>query len=536
MFYHFTLNIKYIYFFKIDEIFNNDMAFGMSLLFQGKAIFTKLYTLPLYFTSMIPYEVSSIPGFKEGITTGILTGFNIGIDGDIPKEKIESAIIALKYLTSKEVQKKYFIKENAITSIPSLYDDEEICQAVDCDFYRNIQFTVRPSSKYYAYSDLNQRIEKYIYQHLYGNQTAEYALKKLEDLTKIHYVSFKEKESHYGLALSVFIVVITLSFLMVGSLLLLLSKKLSPFFSYLSIDSWIILIFGLVIIISNCYTTLGPLTSIKCHLYIVFTVFGYTLNITPILHKLIIDFPDEKKIPTWTKKHKYVFFMLFIVYIIILLALFSLKGYKVQVNIIEEGENFETCKIKNALGFTLLFIILISFLIVIFIILLLCYVEWGLKTVIYDLHVFIISIYIDSFCLILLFIFEYIAIKNYIIQFIIKNLLTLIPVITNYITIYGFRLYLPFYKINEENDVNTLMSYCSKNGTQSFSATSSTKGKKNHFIMKLRDYHVQTILDSRSQKCSTGILNIDTSNMSGIINNNIINTSKMSDTTDIDLK
>jgi len=485
--------------FGLDEVFKKDMSISLGLLFQKKAIFTKLYTLPSYFVNSIPYSVSPLPGYKEGVSTGILTGYNIGVDGNIPKEKIQAAITAIKFLTSKDTQKKYFMMQNVITSIPSLYDDNELCQMVDCEFFKNIQFTVRPTSKYYGYTDLYLRIERNIYDYLYGDEKVENVVKNVEDLTKIHYVSFKEKESHNELALGIFILVVTLSFLMIGSLVFLFSGKLNEFFNYLSVDSWIISIFGLIVLISSCYTTLGPVTDAKCHLYIVLTVLGYTLNLTPVIHKLVVDFPDEIKLLKWIKDHKYVFFVLFILFDVIVLSLFSLKVFDVKVNIIEDGENFETCKIKNTLSLILLLFILIVYLMVICTSLLLCYVEWGVKTVIYDIRIYILAFYTDAFCVVLYFIFEFLSVKNYIIQFLIKNALTLIPVITNYITMYGFRFYLPFYK-TDENEISATSIHVKKD-TYSKSINSESNQS---FIMKMRNYHNQTISESKRKKFISG--------------------------------
>jgi len=467
------------------------MSISLGLLFQHKAIFTKLYTLPSYFVNMVPYLVSPLPGYKEGISTGILTGYNIGVDGNIPKKKIQAAITAVKFLTSKDIQKKYFMMQNVITSIPSLYDDEELCQMIDCGFYKNIQFTVRPTSKYYGYTDLYLRIERYIYSHLYGNETAENVVKRVDNLTKIHNVSFKENGSQKELALGIFIFVVTLSFLIMGSLVFLFSGKLSEFFSYLSVDSWIISIFGLIVLVSNCYTTLGPMTDAKCHMYYVLTVLGYTFNLTPFIHKLIADFPDEIKLLKYIKDHKYVFFTLFILFDVTILSFFSFKVFYVKDNIIEERENFSTCKMKNTFSLILLLIILIAYLTVIFSSLLLCYVEWGLRTVIYDIRIYIVAFYTDAFCVVLLFIFENISINNYVMQFLIKNLLTLIPVITNYIVMYGFRFYLPYYKIDDSKMVVT-----SVNSKKD----SCINSDDNHsFIMKMRQYHNQTISDTKKK-------------------------------------
>ena len=129
--------------------------------------------------------------------------------------------------------------------------------------------------------------------------------------------------------------------------------------------------------------------------------------------------------------------------------------------------------------------------------LLLCYVEWGLKTVIFDIHIYIISFYMDAFCVALLFIFEFLSIKSYIIQFLVKNLLSVIPVITNYITMYGFRFYLPFYRI-DDNEI-TITSISTKRESISKSINSDNSSR---FIMKMREYHNKTVSDSRRKYIS----------------------------------
>jgi len=489
----------------IDDIFRSDVAFNLDAIFTNRVLFSKFYAVTNTALSLIPFKISPMPGHKEGVTAAILAGYNLGIDGNIPKEKVEAAITAFNFLTSKEIQKKFFLTEAIFSAIDELYDDEEICQKVDCETIKKLQFVTRPSSEYYQFSDFIRRIEEYVYQHLYGNQTAEFVLEKVEDLTKVHCVSIKEKGFNNELGLSVFIFVVTLSFLIIGSLGLLYAKKYNMFFSYLSKDSWIISIFGLIVLISNCYTTFGPVTVEKCHLYIVLLVLGYLLNLLPILHKMIIDFPEKNKFVVWVEQHKYYFFLLFLLPIIIIYSVFSKNIYDVKMVIINEGKNFEECNIKNTFGVFLIVVNLLIFLFLILAMLLLCYIEWGHKTVVYDLHTIVIAIYFDATSVILLFIMYFIQINYYLANFFLRNMFTIIPVIANYIIIYCSRLYLPLFKMDEQekiisnlrNKQDILANSSINENTDIKSNITDNSSKNSSFLLKIRNYHNQS-MESKS--------------------------------------
>ena len=75
----------------IDEIFHSDVTFTFSLLSSAKAIFLKLVSLNYSFLNMIPYTMTNMPGIKEGVSGTTVVGYNLGIDGNIPKKKIESS-------------------------------------------------------------------------------------------------------------------------------------------------------------------------------------------------------------------------------------------------------------------------------------------------------------------------------------------------------------------------------------------------------------------------------------------------------------
>jgi len=82
--------------------------------------------------------------------------------------------MVLKYFTSKEIQKQ-FIKKNQIyySAIPSLYDDEEVCQSIDCDLLKSIQSVFFPITK--NYHDFESTFRSSIYNYLFSNDNDENA-------------------------------------------------------------------------------------------------------------------------------------------------------------------------------------------------------------------------------------------------------------------------------------------------------------------------------------------------------------------------
>jgi len=448
--------------------------------------------------------MSPLPGYIDGVSAGIIAGYNLGIDGSISSEKLKIAVEAVKYLSSKEIQRKYFLVDNLFSGITSLYDDPEICENIDCETCKKIQFINRPSSSFFQFSNYIKRIEENVYQYLFGNETVERALEKVEDLTRIHYVSIKDKDSNNALGLCLFIFVVLFSIIILVSIFLIFNQKLTRYFDYMNTDSWIISLFGLIVLISNCYTTLGPVTDAKCHFYIILLVLGYTLNLVPILYQLIIDFPEHNKFSKWIMQNKYYFTATFILTVLVILSLFANKLFEINVILLDDGKNFATCKIRNIFSVFILAIPLLYFLFIIFSMLVLCYVEWGLKDIIYDIHIIVIAIYFDVFSVILLFIFNFIQINNYIMQFLIKNIFTLMPVITSYITIYAFRLYLPFYK-EKDDRVSGL-----KSDDLHISSTRSTTSEGSngrHLILKLKDYHDKSMNVQKSSKSLNNFTN-----------------------------
>eukprot|EP00833_Pecoramyces_ruminatium_P001668 jgi/Orpsp1_1/1175700/evm.model.c7180000054885.1 len=183
------------FYYIIDEIFHLNFRDCYVLMVERKALFVKFWLSSFSLFKEIPYNLSILPGIKEGISGASIVGYNIGINGCISKKKIEASIKALKYLSSKKIQKKYFFIANFLPGIPSIFNDNEICKVVDCEIYKKIQPLTRPSPKSYSISEYTNLFNNYIHQFLYGNKTATEVLELADDLTRIYDISFSKNDS-----------------------------------------------------------------------------------------------------------------------------------------------------------------------------------------------------------------------------------------------------------------------------------------------------------------------------------------------------
>jgi len=446
---------------------------------------------------IIPYEFSILPGIKEGISGSIISGYNLGIANSILPEKLEASIIAFKYLTTKEFKKKLSFIQNKYLGIDSIYEDEEICEKIDCETIKKLQLTSRSFSKYYEFDDYNQKIINYIHQFLYKNQTASTVLEKIDDLTRIHLISITEDDNYKKEAIAVFMITIILLVSMFLSLLLLFFKKFNENFNYMSKDSWIISITGLIIIMSSIFPYYGTLNEIKCKIQIVLVFMGNLLNLIPIFHKFIIDFPESNRISEYFKTHKYFFFFFYFMSCLILILLNLSYKVKVTIIIVDDGQNYKECSVKNIYGYIIITITIIYYLLTITIIMILSYIEWNQESVMFDVRGMVYAIYSEILFIVILFIFELISISNYFYHFFIKTSLLLILGTISYILIYGMRIFINFHKKrNKMMDMNYLMNDTFQKNIRistkldfETSETISRDNRKSSIILKIRNYH-----------------------------------------------
>eukprot|EP00833_Pecoramyces_ruminatium_P017547 jgi/Orpsp1_1/1191579/evm.model.d7180000087128.1 len=285
------------------------------------------------------FYFSPLPGRKKGITGTTVTGYNIGIDNSISNSKKNDAITVLKFITSKDLQKKLVINNLAISGISSIYNEAEVCEIVDCALYKNSQFVAKPVEAADNFDEYDEKYRSYIRQFLFGDKEAKDVLKSIINLTKLYYFSLSTDDSYVGLIN--FILITVCEIIMFLSLIFVLLESYSVYFRFFSTIHWIILILGIELFISVGYTKFGELTATKCFLKIFLLSIGSTLVLYPILYRLIKGLPEDNIITDWIDDHKYIFFVIFISIDLLLNLQIYLVSFETEIVKIPNGQNFQ---------------------------------------------------------------------------------------------------------------------------------------------------------------------------------------------------
>jgi len=428
-----------------DEIFSSNENFTFNKLMIGDdSIFLSYWIIgsPLFKKFCTPkFNLSRLPGLKEGISGSYIRGTNIGIPIGLEEDRKNAAIEVYKYISSLDFQRKMFANETIISGVSELLNDKEICSSYDiCDIVKEIEFTGEPdfvkTKKDYA-----KRYQKYIYKYLYENYTMEETLKQIFDISKFYSVSINSMDTYAGLIY--FVVFILLSVLMLTSLVFLFRENFNPFFLFLPTDFWILTILGSILLLSIPLTNLGRVTAFKCHLKIFMMTIGISLSISPTLFKLIIQFPETNKLSSWIKKHRCVFIISKLLLDILVYSASLIKPYSAKPIYVEDGESFEICDYKG--GYSVIVIVIYKFLILLLLVLLI-FSEWNISATLYNMRFIVSALYIDILSVILVYIFHLISVKQYVQYFLIQVVVPIFISVSNYTCLYGFLLLLAFFR------------------------------------------------------------------------------------------
>jgi len=476
---------------------------------NGEFIFVKFW----YFPTITKYKITPLPGGKDGISGSCIGGLNIGINSYISDEKKNAAIHAIEYINSKEFQKKMIMDFRICSAISSLYDDEEVCAKVNCNFFKTLQLIQRPKEA--NYDTYSEKFRNYIYEFLYGSEkSANKVLNKINDIKKIYYISIKTDDTYVGLLF--FIICIVLSVLMLLSLFYLMNKKKMDHFKFLPKDFWILNIIGFVTILNICFFGYGKSYPLKCNFLFLTLILGFTLTQVPLLYILASNYPEINKISEWIKYHRYYFLFIFIFFDLLAFLLIFFVPYGVETKIIDEGKNFQICLMKNQIGNMIINITLFCKFLLICLTSFLIFIEWNIKETYYDIRFLVSAIYMDILLFVLFVVISNIKIDNYISSFVWYNILYISISCVNYSFIYGYRIVYELIKINNEEeifikqlqenfkddeDIDVSATYASKN----YNNISVNTLNQEIFNNKLLNYHYRVSVISSNNSSSLQI-------------------------------
>jgi len=437
---------------------------------NGKALFIKYW----YASCNPVYKITSLPGWKEGVSGSVSNSINIGINPYSSDQKIKAAIEAIKYITSKEIQKRYIISNQQFSAITNIYNEDEVCYMIDCEVPRGAHpFS---SAKFNDTGLVNYEIyvnhyRSYIYEYLYMNKPLEEIIKKIDDMTKIYKFSIHTDDSSAGLV--IFIIFCVTSTIIGLSIILLFTKRFIYHFRTLPIIFWIFKIYGPLIILISVLTFYGEITSFKCKLRVVLLFTGMCLYLFPIIYYLIINFPEDNKISTFAleKKYKCLFISLMVAFMLIGL-LFALP-YNIKNIINNDGENYVKCDEFESYGKILMIIIIICFVLIILIILLLIFLEWNLRENSSYIKQYLAIIFITSLFTFVYVLFNRFNINNYILYNTFQTSVIIFSSISIYLFIFIVRLMNEYLYIEKDDDLknskNTIKESTSKINNELFS-------------------------------------------------------------------
>jgi len=477
-----------------DAIYSSWGNFSILKLFDNTALFIKMYYMSGLIIEGSHYEAAHMPGIKEGIYGTALVGYNIGIIGSIDEKKLMPAVEAVKYMTSRKIQKELVLLEYIISGISSLYEEEDICSKIRfCDLYRDPQAITVTNTLVNPNEDYSKKILEYLNDFLFKNGTTSVFIEKVQDLTKVYSFSFNPQKNSIGLIIFI-VYIVTLILIIFSILLLQMGKVKSLYLSFLPESNWFIIIMGILMILSAGFTKFGTTDAVQCHLYCLFFSVGLTFIYVPILHKLIKNFPvDDNKYLLYIKNNGLLLFLVIIIIDLILNALTIIKPFQMKRNIISEGKNYWMCTSKNNIFLNVVIFTIIGYKILFALVMFLfIFMEWNLEKIKNDLRFIVTSMYMNIFGFFVLLIFSELNVNNYIVYYLIIEMLILIITLSNFTTLYLARLLIPkLFKVDETSEL--FENFKTTTTSSKFSTTdqisSVNNGKGSSILSKILIYH-----------------------------------------------
>jgi len=385
------------------------------------------------------FDATVLPGRKENVTGTIINTTNFGINKKIDNERKKIAIEFLKFAASKEIQKKFILQEQFLGGNMKLYEDDDVCVAVDCDILnKNKPFSFFNNDVRFFGNDDYYPEYQYLLKYVFEDKSAKEVLQKVEDFTKIYTFSLKTDNTKMGLI--IFIVYLILLSCTILSIIFIFIKKLEYRFIFLSKNLWFITTLGTLILLSSIVTLYDNVTNAKCHLRITLINVGFVLSICPSLHKLIANFPQRNEISLMFRINKYFTIIIIMIFTVALNEIYAMTNYEITEIIPEQGKHFNKCVMENTFGKIIYGVIQFFNFFIIFASLILIFIEWNLKETSLDVKYLATALFMDTLSLILLIIFEKITIKDYVLYNVVLAINIMLFAVSNHIFIYLVRI------------------------------------------------------------------------------------------------
>jgi len=440
------------------------------------------------------YKATALPGKKEGVSGTYVKSTNIAIGKNISEEKKEAAAEFLKFVALKDTQKKYIINNYLYSAITELYDEDEVCNIIECDIIKDaLPFTFENNDEdRFGNDNYIAKFRDYLFEYIYNDRPLNDVIKKIEDMTKRYEFLLTTNDSNSGLTM--FIIFLVLSSCIILSLILLFIGKFENRFKFLSKDLWIITVLGSLIIMSSIVTLYNGESDTNCHLRITLISVGFVLSICPFLIKLITNFPLRNKFSMWFERNKYISILLIMIFTGGLNGLFAISSYDMKT-ISMSGKLYDKCIMRNTFGNIIYYIIQMFDVFIIIISLILIFMEWNLQETSLDIKYLATALFMDTLSIILLNIIEKITL-DYVIYNVLLSVNILFFAVSNHLFTYLIRIVFSPGSSELEDSRKILGKVTTYSSSKKFSVINSSVTNSNSKVID----HTTTISSASSNK------------------------------------
>jgi len=337
------------------------------------------------------------------------------------------------------------LKDKILSGISSLYDEKEVCEVVDCELFKSLQFINRPTSKFHDYYAYSEKIRSNLYKYIYGNGniTATEILNKVNDITRIYYVSIDSKASSPGIILFAFSLVIIIGFIL--SLSFLYSEKYKNVYNVIPNDFWILIMTGIIMVIIVSCLEIVKKTTCTCYIKHTLLIVGFTLTFVPILYKLIAEFPLENKYSDWISVHRYLFLLSFLALELIFNLMLIIGKYDAETIRDNNGKNYQVCTTHKMFGKVVVVLEIIVSLLIITSMLFCIFLEWNVEKSFYDIRILSIVCGVNIIILAIYITLKFVDIQHYMVFYVTRECIYWAYILSNYFFIYISKIILPVF-------------------------------------------------------------------------------------------
>ncbi|ORX59082.1 periplasmic binding protein-like II [Piromyces finnis] len=321
------------------------------------------------------FGMTTLPGKNKDVSGSIISGYNIGINNKISKEKKELASIVLNYFSSKDFQKNIIMEAGYLSGYKELYEDNTECEKYSqCQTLKSVQYLLKPTDLTEDYTNYSKKFRNYLLQYLTnGDDIMEYLI-SIESLSN---VLFEDKNFIVNKIIINVICATNLFFLC--SLAVAHTKKHIKKFRIFKCFYWFFYLLGLMLIMGYAFTGIGRLNNFKCRIRTFLLSIGFTLSNTLLCIRMLINFPEsERRFVRFCERHIGLCVHLSVFIDTILNFLVYIDPYKVVI-LTDDNIRYYSCQIQGNLGHGLLGLIYIYKIIIILALFLLVFIEWNME-------------------------------------------------------------------------------------------------------------------------------------------------------------